>query len=410
MKDLNYLLQKLEIVQERYETKRAGEEQFNIFTALHKEHDERRLHSRFIAVLLNPFASHGLGDLFLNAFLKLVSLDPLNYQKAIVYPEEIAKQENNNIDILIIDRSSKHAIIIENKIYAGDQKDQLKRYFEHVRKNERIPESQIKTFYLSLDGHPPSQYSLGKNSLGKDNTLEDLNGECLSYQEHILDWLACILPVVVAQPFLRESIIQYQKLIQKMTNEETNIEERKELKDAIGTNAQTMKAAKYLVDNFKHVKWHAIDDFWKELEQHLTEKGFKNIDTAGITAHAIKNIAHDSSNKQGEDCSLSFDYQEGIKVHILHEKNVQLWWGVHMDEVSAEKKEKFEELRKSNEIKRHEDDDIYWWKYLTLENGEYLWLKDFKQEETFNLINPVLRKETIELIVKQIVEFFAKHF
>ena len=35
-----------------------AESKFNIFTALHNERDEKRLHSRFIAYLLNPNSKH----------------------------------------------------------------------------------------------------------------------------------------------------------------------------------------------------------------------------------------------------------------------------------------------------------------------------------------------------------------
>ena len=50
----------------KYKPLKAQTEKFNIFSILHKENEERRLHSRFIAALFDPKGSHGMGSIFLN--------------------------------------------------------------------------------------------------------------------------------------------------------------------------------------------------------------------------------------------------------------------------------------------------------------------------------------------------------
>ena len=139
---MEYFLKELEIIRKEFKMLSDREEKFNIFTALHKEHDERRLHSRFISVLLQPKGKHGQKELFLDLFLSQFSeiedIEKINfnYLKTIVYPKEFDKKENNNIDILIIDETSNNALIIENKIYADDSitssGGQIERYLNHV--------------------------------------------------------------------------------------------------------------------------------------------------------------------------------------------------------------------------------------------------------------------------------------
>ncbi|MBL1411093.1 PD-(D/E)XK nuclease family protein [Sphingobacterium sp. C459-1T] len=86
--------------------------EYNIFSVLHREDDETRLHSRFLAFLLDPKESHNIGDMFFKLFLEQVLniyFDYTNYE---------VKKEFQFIDILIHNDSD--AVIIENKIYAGD--------------------------------------------------------------------------------------------------------------------------------------------------------------------------------------------------------------------------------------------------------------------------------------------------
>ncbi len=399
--NLKYTLQKIELVKTKYDILRQREEQFNIFSVLYKNHEEKRLHSRFIANLLDPFASHGKGNTFLFIFLKLLQDEIVkenHFQNAIVYPEEWNKKENANIDILIIDRSSKHAIIIENKIYAGDSNNekggQLERYFNHILQIENIPKTQIRTYYLTLDGHLPSSESLGDYKI-----LENINGKCLAYEQIIIDWLNLCLPMAVEKPFLRESILQYKKLIQKMTHDDTEIKERIRIKETIGTNEQTLRATKYLLDNFDHVKWHTLHDFWVELEKELTDKFHFSVKSC---LEGITHIAHYNYNKAEESCGLYFENNNGYKAFIWHEKDSFLYWGVEKENLSEKYSEKLKILKDQSQI---QEATTYWWKDFEFENGEKLFIKDFSLDNTFNLINPEIRINTVTQIVTQVSTF-----
>ena len=73
MDNLVNLLKKVSLIVARdkiqQEEKRKRGENFNIFKTLGMQTSEVRLHSAFLAELLNPNGSHGLKDKFLKAFL-----------------------------------------------------------------------------------------------------------------------------------------------------------------------------------------------------------------------------------------------------------------------------------------------------------------------------------------------------
>jgi hypothetical protein len=60
---LNFL-KKLSVIDYKYRLLEKDKEQFDIFSALQKENDEVRLHSRFLSVLLSPESRHGKKNTF----------------------------------------------------------------------------------------------------------------------------------------------------------------------------------------------------------------------------------------------------------------------------------------------------------------------------------------------------------
>lgn len=128
-------------------------ESFNLFKVLRGSSDEVRLHSRFIAELLDPKGSHGLGIEFLSYFVSEIL-----GQKNFDVESAFVQKEWNDIDILIRNQQGQ-AIIIENKIYAEDQDNQLNRYFNIVN-DLKFEAKNINIIYLTLDGRNASKQSL----------------------------------------------------------------------------------------------------------------------------------------------------------------------------------------------------------------------------------------------------------
>lgn len=204
--------------------KRETGEFFNVFNTIGLRSEEVRLHSAFIAELLNPKGSHGLGILFLQAFLKLKVLDmpddyingPLcsqNIVERVIGP--VSKTEGGRIDIIIEDGN--HAVIIENKIYAADQTHQLLRYNNYGRK--KFPNG-YKLIYLTLDGHEAESYSVGK---------DDLDYITISYEKVIIEWLEKCYVIAEGKPLVQSVIKQYSNLIKQITNSDMDSKYKEKL-------------------------------------------------------------------------------------------------------------------------------------------------------------------------------------
>lgn len=213
------------IVDENQNQRREKEfkgEFFNIFSILNMERDEVHTHSAFLAELLNPKGSHGLKDKFLKSFIESISLvntdiSKLNTQTAIVKNEvyigqkDVENEAGGDIDILISFSNPQYVIIIENKIDAGDQEAQLARYYNYAKQFG----NSFTLFYLTKDGHEPSEWSTGTETIKH-------YWRCISYQEEIFKWLSKCLEISINFALVNSCIKQYKNLILKITGQEIN--------------------------------------------------------------------------------------------------------------------------------------------------------------------------------------------
>ena len=240
MNDIINILNQVRIVSQKIKEQRKEKfergENFNIFNDLGFMSDEVHLHSMFLANLLNPKGSHGQRGKFLEAFLKMlqksfpaISADSLELDTAIASVEVekyIGRQtdsEGGRIDIYLTD--GKHSIIIENKIYAGDQHHQMLRYWNYgMSQKGDDTEKSFVLIYLTLDGCSPS-----KDSLGEDLKENDI--VCLSYKSDIRGWLDRCVELASRTPLVRETINQYISTIDILTN--NVMEDNKELLDIL---------------------------------------------------------------------------------------------------------------------------------------------------------------------------------
>lgn len=142
-----------EIIDNNKNRIRDSGENFNIFKIMQMESNERYTHSSFIAELLNPNGSHGQGDVFLNSFIDIVYenknieclnkfdissqiFPSLNHSEHYIGPIDPLYTVGGKIDILIMD--NKQTLIIENKIHAPDQKNQLLRYYNYAFRKKNL--------------------------------------------------------------------------------------------------------------------------------------------------------------------------------------------------------------------------------------------------------------------------------
>lgn len=129
--------------------------QFNIFEALGIEQQELR-HSDFLAWLLNPRETHGLGDYFLKKFLLRSATLAENEQQSGLSPIDVdttdfsqttVQREQGHIDILIVNKPNSFVCAIENKINSSEHGNQLKDYRTYIENG--YPRYRMQLIYLT---------------------------------------------------------------------------------------------------------------------------------------------------------------------------------------------------------------------------------------------------------------------
>lgn len=341
MEKIKRLFENINGLKAKYDIDR-NKDRFNIITALHKERDEKNLHSRFISYLLSPTSGHDMGAVYLKLFISdVLKIEGFDISSITVLPNEANKSEYENIDILIVNDNNQ-AIIIENKIgapnsnnssYKDGYQGQLERYYTTInigvnhQGEKTLKRKDIWVYYLSPEGRAPSNGDEnGTDALGKLHTLPESwsKDHILSYEEHIRVWLTmCIMKTPQVKETVNVFIEHYLKQINKMTNNDITKNERLDLKNEVAKDIET---ARYLINNFKHVKWHTVHEFWAEVIKQLLENGYQNVvlyPDGKEFNEAITKITH--KNKDINHGVL-FDSKNGKRAYICGKGDLS--WGV----------------------------------------------------------------------------------
>ena len=134
---------------------------FNIFEAIGQARSEAR-HSDFLAFLLNPNETHGLGAEFLTRFVVEVlrtmptESRPLSLIEIALSDLEgtLVLREHHQIDVLCIEEAHGFVLAIENKVGSGEHSRQLERYRSYLE--EQYRDSRRVLAYLTPDHEEPS--------------------------------------------------------------------------------------------------------------------------------------------------------------------------------------------------------------------------------------------------------------
>lgn len=230
-------------------------ENFNVFSVMHMETKEVDTHCRLLYELLFPNGSHGMGDCFLESFFKLVLQKPYPGSAAVsVYREYVIKPEDDNygrIDLLL--QGKGFCYPIEVKVYAGDQWEQVKRY-AHVSSDAQV-------YYLTLDGHTPSEDSLGG--------IEVSDVVCLSFADDIRGWLKRCGELAWNVPSVAEIIRQYIKLLDKLTGNMEGDLFMEQVKDTIAMSRANFESALAISKAMDAVKAAMMQKVFGEIERHM---------------------------------------------------------------------------------------------------------------------------------------------
>jgi hypothetical protein len=148
--------------------------------------DENGL-SAILVDLLNPRGSHGQGDLFLRCFLDQFWREdsrPCGDVEEIKAEARTSRieQGSRRMDVRVKFRDG--VMVIENKPWAGDQKDQVRDYLKDMA--PWLPNARL--FYLTRDATPPSEGSIDAPSREEAENAGRLR--LLSYRTHVREWLS----------------------------------------------------------------------------------------------------------------------------------------------------------------------------------------------------------------------------
>lgn len=255
--------------QKQERQKMRGLNDYNILTTVLQAHDEVRLHSRMIASFLNTKGTHYQNSLFFDLFIEILDIKNFNIDTRNL----TVKNEFNNIDIYITD-GSKH-IIIENKIYAGDQENQIKRYIDDTYKdNIQASSDDIVVVYLSIDREEPSLYSLGDLKIVDNEIFRDKEKVAIyrniHYKSGVLAWLDKCKNEIQNITNLNEVFEQYIQVVKKITGNYKG--KVMSLKDELLKNEENYRVAEEIIREMPEMKKKVIAKFFGDVIEKLSHK------------------------------------------------------------------------------------------------------------------------------------------
>jgi hypothetical protein len=271
MEKIKNLLQHVELIKNKYEEiSEITGENFNIFDILNINSDEVK-HSLFISYLLDSKGKHNQKDLFLKLFIDEIQdkfeseknkiVKNFNTEKSFSITEKhigFKSEDISNggrIDVVIND--GQNNIIIENKIYAGDQEKQLFRYYNYDKEAPLI--------YLTLGDELPTKDSITHN---KETLQENFDFISISYKNEIKKWIQSCIKAVYNKPLIRETLMQYEFLINELTNQSNNKMMEKEIMSILKKDLDSV----FLVyNNVENLKDNLFNEFIIKLKIKLEE-------------------------------------------------------------------------------------------------------------------------------------------
>lgn len=249
-------------------------ERFNVFSAL--QLDRREVyHSRFIAYLFDPSSRHDQGAVFLNCFLQFIGHPTVTQdeEKQVTVSAELAiargvaspdlllsVEAKGRMDIFI--KTPHSAVVIENKIDAGEQLDQVKRYCAWLKGQS----GKTALIYLTPTGVEAQS--------GKANS-------CISYSELARLLRESLTRISKQAVSLHEVIGQYAQLCHAVSKGEDMMEkidgETEKLLTDENNLATALELADVVVPLKRGIKERFIANLVTNLRERLRENGLSDI-------------------------------------------------------------------------------------------------------------------------------------
>lgn len=320
MDKINNLLQQVSIIQKKYDdlAEYSGEH-YNVFDILGVRSDELS-HSSILTNLLDAKGKHGQKDIFLKLFIEQIHplleksrysehINSFDTEKASAKKEihiggvKLESAEGGRVDI-VVSSGYKH-LVIENKIYAGDQNQQLLRYDNHYKDDPII--------YLTLNGDEPSEYSRGNLILGTDFI-------CISYKVDITNWLEKCVKEMANKPIIRETLNQYLFLIKSLTNQSNNNKMSEEILKILMKDKDSFDSFVTLINSQNKLKAEILKkEFTDNILQNIANKHnlTLTVDEGFYFGVTYKGFSFKNEKLDNENLRIRFDYQSSNYRDIL---------------------------------------------------------------------------------------------
>jgi hypothetical protein len=217
----NFLINNLNL--EKLEVKTS---KFNPFNVLKIGHFEIR-HSNVLAWLLDPKETHNLNDKILKKLLsnvvllnedvipdglRLKDIQLSSFEDAIIY------RERDNIDILVVSERNKLILLIENKIYSRESKNQLNKYIDNIDPEYETNNMIILPVYLTLDGDTPKgseRFCIFSHEQVYDIIKFTIELYSDNMSRQVLDFIKYYLKLLKELTLMDEKVVEYCKEIYK---------------------------------------------------------------------------------------------------------------------------------------------------------------------------------------------------
>ena len=243
------LLKNAKIFEKEYLLKDSP--RLNILNIIEMDTKEASAHAKILEFLLDCKWETNEKETFFSSFLeKVLGFSKTKIKEFLKEKFSISREhtiKDGRIDFVI--ESESLCIAIEMKIYASDGDRQIERYENYCKSRGK----DYKIFYLTLDGHEPSETNINSKV------------ECISFEDNILPWLEESLNYLKKEKYKYSFILQYIGAIKNLIEiEEANME--------ILNTFEEMKTTKFLNDRFKEKIQSIIVEFVEEIDKNIEKK------------------------------------------------------------------------------------------------------------------------------------------
>lgn len=323
----------------------------NIFDILGASNWEIR-HSKFLAWLLNPNASHGLNSLFLEKVLKQKEIEEKNFNDVSV-TTELCIEDKRRIDIFI--KGDNFTITIENKYGSCEHDGQLKDYKERVK--GKYPKK--KNYFIYLDLYKPKDFDKNNSPysdykfLSYKDIYEILN-EILKKRTN--DKIKMILGDYIKVLDKKYGLIQNEEFIkemQKISDYGKFIEHVVKLKDENLSSKE--KETKYEIIAVKNLIQNTNNSQMQNILDEIIKKDGNDI---SVSPHSDKNNYGVVIRKKDKEESLfpqlrQIDYTSGNGLKICMHAGFCVPQSRNLIQYIENEKEKKEFFKKLNELDKN---------------------------------------------------------